>query len=473
MYHEKITKIYGPPGTGKTTRLIALLQECISKDIKPNDIGFFSFTNFSTKVAKNKVVEKFPEYDIKKDFSGFRTLHSLAYNALPNKLNILTPEQAQAFDPSFRTEPVMLEEDDPNSLVYRAKQIVVDAAAVARSRLESFEEYLAGLNEDGRYRLNRWLGYAAKACDRRFNPHDIERLVDYIKRYESYKDELGVIDYTAILELAIDLEDSLPEYEVVFIDEAQDLSKLQWKLAEKLFGKAGKIYLAGDDDQAICESFGADPEYFVSISSGQEVVLEDSYRIPLNVHKKLFAERGVIERLSTLFTRKEKVWRPKDGETGIFADIGYGALSELVKKYPAKNWLIMAATHQVLQSFSSLLAREKIPHLLSNQFVGEQRDDFYPSLVLSTIWGAKGGEADIAVLLHGDYVNDIMLKQDPRLIYVAYTRTQNMFFRVNVNVWHDNKSVEVIEPFIQNLKDKKTERQKVDMKAVDNNLLTD
>ncbi len=43
----------------------------------------------------------------------------------------------------------------------------------------------------------------------------------------------------------------IPEFDVVFIDEAQDLSPIQWKLYDILKSKSKKIYLAGDDDQAI------------------------------------------------------------------------------------------------------------------------------------------------------------------------------------------------------------------------------
>src|SRR5690606_371122 len=39
--------------------------------------------------------------------------------------------------------------------------------------------------------------------------------------------------------------------EKLFVDEAQDLSRLQWMVVEKLASKASKVVIAGDDDQAI------------------------------------------------------------------------------------------------------------------------------------------------------------------------------------------------------------------------------
>ncbi len=43
----------------------------------------------------------------------------------------------------------------------------------------------------------------------------------------------------------------LPTFEAIFIDEAQDLSPLQWRLFDELKKYTKDMYLAGDDDQAI------------------------------------------------------------------------------------------------------------------------------------------------------------------------------------------------------------------------------
>ena len=63
-----------------------------------------------------------------------------------------------------------------------------------------------------------------------------------------------------------------------FIDEAQDLSPLQWKLYDKLKEKAEHIYLAGDDDQAIFAWAGADVKRFIN-EPAQEKTLRYSRRV--------------------------------------------------------------------------------------------------------------------------------------------------------------------------------------------------
>ena len=43
----------------------------------------------------------------------------------------------------------------------------------------------------------------------------------------------------------------VPPLEAVIVDEGQDLSPLQWRVVEKIWAGVPKVYIAGDDDQAI------------------------------------------------------------------------------------------------------------------------------------------------------------------------------------------------------------------------------
>ena len=70
-----------------------------------------------------------------------------------------------------------------------------------------------------------------------------------------------------------------PKYDVVFIDEAQDLSPIQWKMFEVLKKNSKHVILAGDDDQAIYGWAGADVKRFQQ-EPAREIVLPQSYRVP-------------------------------------------------------------------------------------------------------------------------------------------------------------------------------------------------
>jgi superfamily I DNA/RNA helicase len=426
--HEKITKVYGPPGTGKTTFLINAVRDALQSGVSPHEIGYFSFTNKATEEAKTRMAAEFPSFSIEEDFPGFRTLHSLAFQALPNRTKIMTGDEALAFDSGFLIETQYMKENDPTSLVYRAKQIVVDAAATARARLIDFEAYLRGASESERYRLNRWLGYPAKQCKKEFSDLDIQRQLAYNAKYEAYKNSINAIDYTSILEEAINNPSGIPGYELLIIDEAQDLSLLQWKLARLVIDRSNKVLIAGDDDQAICESFGASANAFLSIE-GHEHALTQSHRVPSKIHAAIFSPNGIISTLSRRYARKEKQWKSKDHADGSFQHLlKIDPLLAMLDK-DRDDWLIMAATHSTLMTLSNILKERKIAHFLSNQLIASTENNTeYPTIRLMTIWGAKGGEAKNAVLLRGSYADENMLGDDPRLVYVAITRAKENFY---------------------------------------------
>jgi len=73
-----------------------------------------------------------------------------------------------------------------------------------------------------------------------------------------------------------------------------------------------------------------------------------------------------------------------------------------------------------------MLRHKLIGHYVSNELVGVES----PKIKLQTIWGAKGGESDIAVLLQVSDTDIKMLEEDPRLEYVAVTRAMEKFYYV-------------------------------------------
>ena len=119
--------------------------------------------------------------------------------------------------------------------------------------------------------------------DSRQNILDIERNTLYLlsEELKKFKKEKGLKDFTDLLEDFI-LKEIHPSFEVLFIDEAQDLSLLQWDMVRCIWANAKKTYIAGDDDQAIFKWAGADVDHFIALK--EEVddikILDQSYRIP-------------------------------------------------------------------------------------------------------------------------------------------------------------------------------------------------
>ena len=109
--------------------------------------------------------------------------------------------------------------------------------------------------------------------------------LSYVARsFQEYKNKQRLYDFTDMLEVFVAQGSRYcPPLEVSFIDEAQDLSPLQWDVAHVIEKHSERIYCAGDDDQAIYRWAGADVDHFIGLNGGFEV-LEQSYRIPSNVH---------------------------------------------------------------------------------------------------------------------------------------------------------------------------------------------
>jgi DNA helicase-2/ATP-dependent DNA helicase PcrA len=135
-------------------------------------------------------------------------------------------------------------------------------------------------------------------------------------------------------------------FEVLFIDEAQDLSLLQWDMVRCIWANAKKTYIAGDDDQAIFKWAGADVDHFIALK--EEVndikILDQSYRIPGGPIHEL--SQKIINKVQNRF---EKVYKPRD-EIGVlrrYSDITQVDMSK-------GNWLVLSSANYFLDDAKEL-----------------------------------------------------------------------------------------------------------------------
>lgn len=428
---SNVTKVYGPPGTGKTHRLMGEIQKALDDGVHPSMIGFFSFTNKATNEAKERMVKLFPKFNIDEDFPYFQTLHSLAYGSLRTRVAVMTEVQAKEFDQSVLIDRVLMKEGDESSQVDRVKHPVIDAASTAHAKQVPLDQYLRTLPESQRWPINKWVGRPMNQWNAPLSERDLARCLAYNSRYIKYKAQLGVIDYGDMLERAAMDGEGLPCLSVLLIDEAQDLSPIQWDIVRKLIERAERCFIAGDDDQAICESFGASAEEFVNLKvTNDDVVLPDSRRIPPNVHQAL---KPLVDRLDGQSpNRKKKNWTPKSdgstGEVGAFASIEKFLTSPQFRRSleASKSVMLMFATNGSLQKVSKLLTNEGLAHFAANRLIGEGQ----PNVRLLTVWGAKGGQAQVTALISESKRDKKMLAEDARLEYVAHTRAMESFYYV-------------------------------------------
>jgi DNA helicase-2/ATP-dependent DNA helicase PcrA len=111
---------------------------------------------------------------------------------------------------------------------------------------------------------------------------EYDKLLLVKKNYAEFKKKNKLLDFTDIIEMGISRNIDVP-VKIAIIDEAQDLTTLQWKMIEIAFRNCETMYIAGDDDQAIYEWSGADVNYFLGIKADEQIILDQTFRLPDNI----------------------------------------------------------------------------------------------------------------------------------------------------------------------------------------------
>ena len=315
--------ILGPPGTGKTSTLLGLMEDELEKGTEPERIGFFTFTKKAVKEGKERAMDKFNIGN--KDLPFFRTLHSLAFRQLG-----LTRE----------------------SVVSRSDIIDLNEKLNLRltGRTTSDDGHVFGMTHDDRLAFIENLARMRNvSLEQQW--HEVEDAVGWfeLERFARglrlFKEDRLLVDYTDMLEQFLK-EGDVPVLDVMFVDEAQDLSPLQWAVVRKLAEKATRIYVAGDDDQAIYKWAGADVDYLIQ-NSKDALILKQSYRVPAAVHK--VAKQCIGQVRSRIY----KEWEPRKKE-GL---VRWEPTIELIDMEQG-DWLVLARTNYLLEEIDEYCRNE-------------------------------------------------------------------------------------------------------------------
>ncbi|HEY7824845.1 MAG TPA: UvrD-helicase domain-containing protein [Acidimicrobiia bacterium] len=253
------TLILGGPGCGKTTALLNIVEEAFSCGVEPDRIAFVAFTRKAAQEARERMVKKF---GIEPDaIPYFRTLHSFAFSQLDiTRSQILDDVKLREY---AKAEGLNLSEEfiDEFGQIVAAPHTEDEKALSAISLSRLTKRPLAEVVME----------------------HDLD--LEFVTRirddYEEFKADAHLVDFTDMIE-KFEREGNVPVFDLLIVDEAQDLSRLQWRMVDRLMENAKDIYFAGDDDQAIYAWAGADLERFLNMDADREV-LPVSYRLRSNV----------------------------------------------------------------------------------------------------------------------------------------------------------------------------------------------
>ena len=338
------TIVLGPPGTGKTHTLLNEVDNCL-KQTDPNKIGYFSFTQKAAYEARDRAIEKFNLTE--DDLPYFRTLHSLAFRRLGiKKENVMQRKHYVDLGNKINIRIDYNEYDEEQTGIFTTHSDYLRVIQLARLR---------GITPEQQYNL--------REHSQDLSVRDLKILDNELK---AYKKQYGLIDFNDMISEFIK-SDVCPKFDTVFIDEAQDLSRMQWDMATALMFNAEDAFIAGDDDQAIFRWAGADVDSFIT-QTGKILNLAQSYRVPGVVHD--FA-MNIVKRISK---RLHKEWAPKSksGQLSYYHEFQDVDMTK-------GEWFVLARTRFMLNELENVLYSKGLYY--RNKFKKGYEKDLYEAVI--------------------------------------------------------------------------------------------
>ena len=256
------------------------MQMALDRGVAPNRIAYSAFTNVASDEGRQRAMKRFGF--VEDDLPYCRTLHSLCYRSLGIGRNKILQrdnlaEIGQLTGELARGDLLM---DAPAQGIGADPLLTVDH--FGRTTMRTLQE--------------AWYVHGREL--------DWHRLKRFVSAYTLYKQDMGLLDFTDLLAEYVATGQPVP-VEVAIIDEAQDLTPLQWAVIEKAFGHCDEMWIGGDDDQELFHWAGAAKDHLLELGYQRET-LPLSHRLS----KPIFdLSQEIIHRVSR---RYAKAQRPSD-----------------------------------------------------------------------------------------------------------------------------------------------------------------
>ena len=246
MFEGKQVKVLlSNAGSGKTSTLINYIEKELETR-RPEEIAFVTFTKKGAEEGLRRVCDKFrltPD-----DLPYFRTLHSLTFHAL----NLDVKQMFSALN----------QKEFNKEYGYYVNRVEVNKGRAHPTKDSLYLDY---------YDLERSNALTSKQIAE--SDIDLGYYRSLVQKYEEYKADKCLVDFFDCLIKYVQEGDSLP-CKIVMLDEAQDITALQWRVIEKAFQYAEKVYIAGDDKQ--CQPTGSKVLTKKGYKNIEDITEEDS-----------------------------------------------------------------------------------------------------------------------------------------------------------------------------------------------------
>lgn len=328
---EHVTRLFGGPGSGKTTALLDRVEEILDEEgVEENDILVVSYTRAAAAEIRERLAER-RGVDPRTLQGNVCTMHAKAYNLLNlSRGDVVGEKDKEEFCSDYGLE---FEDEYSGARRRTARSTTMGNKVIATSQwLQRTGREVADWYDvpfqwnDEEVRLPPEIDDRAMEGNKYTPtwPSDDDRIdiPEAIRAWRAYKGENDLVGFADMLE-RVKQRSLLPNVDYLVIDEFQDISRLQYSVYEEWRPHMERVLIAGDDDQVVYAWQGADPALLLN-EGGNDVILDNSYRLPSRILRVVQQEIGHIEE------RQEKNLAPRK-EGGAVEAIESPSMLDLVR----------------------------------------------------------------------------------------------------------------------------------------------
>lgn len=298
-HRGKPANVIACAGSGKTTLMVANLaymQMANNGEIRPEKIIVISFNRTAIEEIKQRYNEIACKLDLSKKIT-FKTFHALYYTILKKynekneieKFAVMSEEDSsRLFNRAFYSK-ARNKNDDNRDNIKSVRSFTVNNLIKTRNELVNNPKFInADVGEDYFDVIKEYR--RLKTLENKLDFEDLQ-----LKTYNIISSDENVEQFVK------------DKWNIWFIDEYQDISKIQMEILKKSVKDFNNIVTIGDEDQCIFEFRGSKVDYIVDFpiyfSNSKRYLMSINYRCPQVILDK--AEKTIVNNKKRIHKKME------------------------------------------------------------------------------------------------------------------------------------------------------------------------